>query len=83
MTLEEEQVAPQELISDHEDTDNFDGKNVSRGEKKARKALAKMGLKHIPDVKRVAIRRPKNILFAINTPDVYKSASGDSKMFLS
>ncbi|KAI8909682.1 nascent polypeptide-associated complex subunit alpha [Gorgonomyces haynaldii] len=54
------------------------GKNISRGEKKARKALAKMGLKHVTGVTRVAIRRPKNILFAINAPDVYKSASSDT-----
>jgi nascent polypeptide-associated complex subunit alpha len=34
----------------------------SRGEKKARKALAKLGLKHIPGITRVTLRRPKNVL---------------------
>jgi nascent polypeptide-associated complex subunit alpha len=33
----------------------------SRGEKKARKALAKLGLKQIPGITRVTLRRPKNV----------------------
>jgi nascent polypeptide-associated complex subunit alpha len=33
----------------------------SRGEKKARKALAKLGLKAIPGITRVTLRRPKNV----------------------
>jgi len=33
----------------------------SRGEKKARKALAKLGLKHIPGITRVTLRRPKGV----------------------
>src|ERR1700737_4424869 len=49
----------------------------SRGEKKARKALGKLGLKHIPGITRVTLRRPKNILFVINSPEVYKSPNSD------
>ncbi|KAJ5737050.1 nascent polypeptide-associated complex (NAC) subunit [Penicillium malachiteum] len=45
----------------------------SRGEKKARKAIAKLGLKHVPGITRVTLRRPKNILFVVNQPDVYRS----------
>jgi len=37
----------------------------SRGEKKARKALAKLGLKHIPGITRVTLRRPKNVLYPV------------------
>lgn len=33
----------------------------SRNEKKARKAIAKLGLKHIPGITRVTLRRPKNV----------------------
>jgi nascent polypeptide-associated complex subunit alpha len=33
----------------------------SRGEKKARKAIAKLGLKHVPGITRVTLRRPKNV----------------------
>jgi len=49
----------------------------SRGEKKARKAMAKLGLKVVPGINRVTIRRPKNILFVVSNPDVYKSANSD------
>ena len=33
----------------------------SRNEKKARKAIGKLGLKHIPGITRVTLRRPKNV----------------------
>lgn len=51
----------------------------SRGEKKARKAMAKLGLKPVAGITRVTIRRPKNILFVVAQPDVYKSSTSDSK----
>ncbi|KAF7494608.1 hypothetical protein SSS_01220 [Sarcoptes scabiei] len=50
----------------------------SRGEKKARKAISKLGLKLIPGINRVAIRKSKNILFVVNKPDVYKSPGSDT-----
>ncbi len=37
----------------------------SRNEKKARKTIAKLGLKHVPGITRVTLRRPKNVLFFI------------------
>ncbi|KAL8704128.1 MAG: hypothetical protein Q9201_002712 [Fulgogasparrea decipioides] len=37
----------------------------SRNEKKARKSIAKLGLKHIPGITRVTLRRPKNVRGAI------------------
>lgn len=33
----------------------------SRNEKKARKQIAKLGLKHVPGITRVTLRRPKNV----------------------
>ena len=33
----------------------------SRNEKKARKAIGKLGLKHIPGITRVTLRRPKGV----------------------
>lgn len=33
----------------------------SRNEKKARKMIAKLGLKHVPGITRVTLRRPKNV----------------------
>ena len=50
----------------------------SRSEKKARKAVQKLGLKAITGVNRVAIRKSKNILFVIAKPDVYKNPNGDT-----
>ncbi|OQD75830.1 hypothetical protein PENDEC_c006G01428 [Penicillium decumbens] len=50
----------------------------SRNEKKARKAIAKLGLKHVPGITRVTLRRPKNILFVVNQPDVYKSPNSNT-----
>lgn len=50
----------------------------SRGEKKARKIMSKLGLKPITGVTRVTIRKSKNILFVINNPDVYKNPHSDT-----
>lgn len=50
----------------------------SRGEKKARKIMSKLGLKPILGVNRVTIRKSKNILFVINNPDVYKNPHSDT-----
>jgi len=50
----------------------------SRGEKKARKIMSKLGLKQITGVTRVAIRKSKNILFVISKPDVYKNPASDT-----
>ncbi|KAK5115065.1 GAL4 enhancer protein [Meristemomyces frigidus] len=50
----------------------------NRNEKKARKAIAKLGLKHVEGITRVTLRRPKNILFVISQPDVYKSPNSNT-----
>ncbi|XP_072020906.1 nascent polypeptide-associated complex subunit alpha-like [Amphiura filiformis] len=50
----------------------------SRSEKKARKAMSKLGLKVQSGVHRVTIRKSKNILFVIQKPDVYKSPASDT-----
>merc|ERR1712012_510306 len=50
----------------------------SRGEKKARKIMSKLGLKKVTGVSRVTIRKSKNILFVINKPDVYKNPASDT-----
>merc|ERR1739838_1166464 len=43
----------------------------SRSEKKARKAMSKLGLRQVTGVTRVTIRKSKNISFVITKPDVY------------
>ncbi|KAM8967196.1 uncharacterized protein RCH25_025894 [Pelodytes ibericus] len=49
----------------------------SRSEKKARKAMSKLGLRQIHGVTRITIRKSKNILFVIAKPDVFKSPASD------
>ncbi|XP_033039640.1 nascent polypeptide-associated complex subunit alpha-2 [Trachypithecus francoisi] len=50
----------------------------SRSEKKARKAMSKMGLLQVTGVTRITIRKFKNILFVVTKPDVYKSPASDT-----
>jgi len=50
----------------------------SRSERKARKALLGLGLKKISGITRVTLRRPKNLLFVIASPDVFKSQNSDT-----
>ncbi|XP_075413423.1 NAC-alpha domain-containing protein 1 [Tenrec ecaudatus] len=50
----------------------------SRSEKKARKAMSKLGLRQIPGVTRITIQKSKNILFVISKPDVFKSPASDT-----
>lgn len=40
--------------------------------------MSKLGLKQIPGVSRVTVRKSKNILFVISRPDVYKSPASDT-----
>jgi nascent polypeptide-associated complex subunit alpha len=50
----------------------------SRAEKKARKAISKLGLKTISGVQRVTVKKNKNYLFVISKPEVYKSPQSDT-----
>ncbi|KAJ7905362.1 NAC domain-containing protein [Mycena olivaceomarginata] len=49
----------------------------SRSERKARKALLGLGLKKVPNITRVTLRRPKNVLFVLASPEVYKAPNSD------
>lgn len=44
----------------------------SRNEKKARKSIAKLGLKHVPGITRVTLRRPKNVSKKIDNQCAYR-----------
>jgi nascent polypeptide-associated complex subunit alpha len=50
----------------------------NRNEKKSRKAMSKLGLKSIPGVLRVTVKKSKNVLFVIHKPDVYKSPTAET-----
>lgn len=69
----------EEVTSDHSDHEGHDHGAVedptsnaalekiqSRSERKARKALISLGLKKVPGITRVTIRRPKNVRFALH-----------------
>lgn len=53
----------------------------SRNEKKARQAIAKLNLRKVEGISRVTFRRKGNQIFAIDNPDVYKSAAGTYIVF--
>jgi len=57
--------------------ENVDESQLSKGEKKARKALGKMGLRQVVGARRVTLRKNKTTVFVIDNPAVYKSATSD------
>merc|ERR1719408_1180567 len=50
----------------------------NRSEKKSRKAVSKLGMKPVPGIVRVTVKKSKNILFVISSPDVHKSPSSET-----
>jgi len=50
----------------------------NRSEKKARKAMQKLGMKPVGGITRVTVKKAKNILFVISKPDVFKSPASDT-----
>merc|ERR1711977_428795 len=51
----------------------------SRSEKKSRKAMQKLGMKPVPGIIRVTVKKSKNILFVIKEPDVFKTNADNPK----
>ncbi|KAG9120614.1 GAL4 enhancer protein [Ceratobasidium sp. 392] len=49
----------------------------SRSERKARKALLTLGLKKVPGITRVTMRKPRNVLMVVAHPEVFKSPNSD------
>lgn len=50
----------------------------SRTEKKARKQMKSLGMKQLTGINRVTVKKAKNILFVISSPDVFKSPASDT-----
>jgi len=50
----------------------------NRSEKKSRKAMQKLGMRPVPGVLRVTVKKSKNVLFVISKPDVFKSPTADT-----
>ncbi|GBG59624.1 hypothetical protein CBR_g49889 [Chara braunii] len=78
---EDDDDVPDLEEAQHEGEDGVAGPGrtkQSRSEKKSRKAMQKLGMKPVPGVIRVTIRKSKNILFVISKPDVFKSPNSDT-----
>lgn len=54
---------------------------ISKNEKKARELIKKLNLKQIKGISRVTFKQRGNLLYAIDQPDVYKSAAGTYVVF--
>ncbi|MBA0650170.1 hypothetical protein Goklo_017626 [Gossypium klotzschianum] len=65
-------------VSSLHDVDGTGRSKQSRSEKKSQKAMLKLGMKSIPGVSRVTIKKGKNILFVISNPDVFKSPASNT-----
>ncbi|XP_068425567.1 NAC-alpha domain-containing protein 1 [Clinocottus analis] len=74
---EPEPLRPSEPQSISFTDDGLNRPKQSRSEKKARKAMSKLGLKPVHGVTRITIRKSKSILFVISRPDVFKSPASD------
>merc|ERR1719410_3118093 len=89
---EDEEEAENESSEDSSDTEedmpNLEGagdgekggerSKQNRSEKKSRKAVQKLGMKPVPGIVRVTVKKSKNILFVISKPDVHKSPNSDT-----
>ena len=65
-------------LEDQEAGEGEAGGKLNRSEKKARKAIIKLGMKPVGGIVRVTIKKAKNILFVISKPDVFKSPVADT-----
>uniref|UniRef100_A0A671TTX4 Uncharacterized LOC115567389 n=1 Tax=Sparus aurata TaxID=8175 RepID=A0A671TTX4_SPAAU len=74
---ESEPLRPSEHQSISSADEGLNRPKQSRSEKKARKAMSKLGLKPVHGVTRITIRKSKSILFVISRPDVFKSPASD------
>jgi len=87
---EEEPPAVEETPDDDDDDSDEDMPNLeggdkeegagkqNRAEKKSRKAIAKLGMKPVPGITRVTVKKSKNILFVIAKADVHKAPNSET-----
>merc|ERR1712167_418444 len=66
-------------MEDGEDGESKGRSKQSRSEKKSRKAMQKLGMKPVPGIVRVTVKKSKNILFVIKDPDVFKTNDSNPK----
>merc|ERR1712087_36167 len=79
-------IEDKEIVEEKEDDAGANHK-ASRGEKKFKKSLVKMGLKQVTGINRVTLKTSKNFVLYIEDPDILKSGDnayvifGECKMF--
>jgi len=81
VTVEDDEDDSDDDMPGLEETEGEEGKGggkQNRSEKKARKAMMKLGMKQVPGIVRVTVKKAKNILFVISKPDVFKSPASDT-----
>lgn len=54
---------------------------IPKNEKKARELIKKLNLKQIKGISRVTFKQRGNLIYAIDAPDVYRSAAGTYVVF--
>ena len=78
---DDDEIPELEAQGDAQEGDLFMGQpdtKQNRNEKKARKAMQKLGMRPVPGILRVTVKKSKNVLFVINKPDVFKSPNADT-----
>jgi nascent polypeptide-associated complex subunit alpha len=77
---EETEDSDDEIPALEEAQDGLDPEagKLNRSEKKARKAMQKLGLKPVAGIIRVTIKKSKSVLFVISKPDVFKSSAAET-----
>merc|ERR1712019_325833 len=85
---ETEIVEEKEMVENKEDNAEASAQHkASRGEKKFKKSLVKMGLKQVTGINRVTLKTSKNFVLYIEDPDILSSGDnayvifGECKMF--
>ncbi|KAG3278249.1 NAC alpha domain containing, transcript variant X1 [Ictidomys tridecemlineatus] len=76
--LDEQDISAPQMAPTGSSEETIAKAKQSRSEKKARKAMSKLGLRQIQGVTRITIQKSKNILFVIAKPDVFKSPASDT-----
>merc|ERR1719152_800562 len=68
-------------VQDGDDNEETKKGKASRGEKKFKKSLVKMGMKQVEGVNRVTLKTTKNFVLYIDDPDILKSTESAYVIF--
>merc|ERR1712159_210424 len=78
-------MGEEKRVDDAQDNDNDHEQEVdhkaSRGEKKFKKSLTKMGMKQVTGINRVTLKTNKNFVLYIEDPDILKSPENSYVIF--